>query len=217
MAKTSKNDSQSRREQRRLQHQDLSRSQLLDAAEEVFGRKGFHETTLKEVADLAGFSVGSVYSFFESKDDLFRQIFLRRGEEFMGGMQSLLTDEGAAPLSQLRSLARYQVDFFRSNPHFGRMFLRYSSIVSLAAQQEQVDPAVSERYERAMSLQSELFRRGQKSGEMCDGDPLVLSLLFSGLISSFQAVDPAVISDDVDADALPVDDFLALVTRAFSA
>ena len=54
----------SRREQRRLQHQDLSRNQLLDAAEEVFGRKGFHETTLKEVAELAEFSVGSVYSFF---------------------------------------------------------------------------------------------------------------------------------------------------------
>ena len=206
-----------RREQRRQRHQLLSREQLLDAAEEIFGRKGYHETTLKEVAELAEFSVGSVYSFFDNKDDLFRQIFLRRGEEFMGGMQALLTDEATDPLPQLRALARYQVDFFRASPHFGRMFLRYSSIVSLAAQQEQVDPAVSERYERAMSLQSELFRRGQKSGEMCDGDPLVLSLLFSGLISSFQAVDPAVISDDADADELPLDDFLALVTRAFSA
>src|SRR5690606_41086861 len=37
----------SRREQRRLQHQDLSRNQLLDAAEEIFGAKGFHDTTLK--------------------------------------------------------------------------------------------------------------------------------------------------------------------------
>jgi AcrR family transcriptional regulator len=73
----------SRKEQRRLLHHDVSRSQLLDAAEEVFGLKGFHEATLKEVAELAEFSVGSVYSFFESKDDVFRQIFVRRGEEFM--------------------------------------------------------------------------------------------------------------------------------------
>src|SRR3982074_1646975 len=77
----------SRREQRRLQHQDLSRAQLLDAAEEGFGRKGFHDTTLKEVAELAEFSVGSVYSFFENKNDLFRQIFLRRGEQFMGPLR----------------------------------------------------------------------------------------------------------------------------------
>jgi DNA-directed RNA polymerase specialized sigma24 family protein len=56
----------SRRQERRLLHQDLSRTQLLDAAEEVFGRKGFHATTLKEIAELAEFSVGSVYSFFDN-------------------------------------------------------------------------------------------------------------------------------------------------------
>ncbi|MDD9372224.1 MAG: helix-turn-helix domain containing protein, partial [Acidimicrobiales bacterium] len=78
MVRTALPDELSRREQRRLQHQDLSRAQLLDAAEEVFGRKGFHEATLKEVAELAEFSVGSVYSFFTNKDDLFRQIFVRR-------------------------------------------------------------------------------------------------------------------------------------------
>ena len=85
----------SAREQRRLHHQDLSRTQLLDAAEEVFGRKGFHDTTLKEVAELAEFSVGSVYSFFANKDDLFRQIFVRRGDEFMDGLRALFADEAA--------------------------------------------------------------------------------------------------------------------------
>ena len=41
------------REERRLLHQELSRTQLLDAAEEIFGQKGFHDTTLKEIADRA--------------------------------------------------------------------------------------------------------------------------------------------------------------------
>ncbi|MEY2448468.1 MAG: hypothetical protein QOH79_1944, partial [Acidimicrobiaceae bacterium] len=55
------------REERRLRQQEVGRTQLLDAAEEVFGQKGFHDATLKEVAELAEFSVGSVYSFFENK------------------------------------------------------------------------------------------------------------------------------------------------------
>src|SRR5579864_9739421 len=93
----------SRREERRLRQQDISRAQLLDAAEEVFGRKGFHETTLKEVAELAEFSVGSVYSFFESKDDLFLQIFQRRGEEFMPQLRTLLEDAKVAPVDQLHA------------------------------------------------------------------------------------------------------------------
>ena len=86
----------SRREQRRSQHQDLSRSQLLDAAEEVFGRKGFHETTLKEVAELAEFSVGSVYSFFENKEDLYVSVFVRRGDEYMPALRAVVAS-GDAP------------------------------------------------------------------------------------------------------------------------
>jgi AcrR family transcriptional regulator len=71
------------REERRLLHQELSRTQLLDAAEEIFGQKGFHDTTLKEIADRADFSVGSVYSFFQNKDDLYVNVWLRRGAELL--------------------------------------------------------------------------------------------------------------------------------------
>ena len=60
------------REQRRQRQLDLARDQLLDAAEEVFGRRGFHDASIKEIAELAEFSVGSVYTFFENKDDLLR-------------------------------------------------------------------------------------------------------------------------------------------------
>ena len=45
----------SRREQRRIQQQDLSRRQLLDAAELVFSSKGYHDATLKEIAEVAEF------------------------------------------------------------------------------------------------------------------------------------------------------------------
>src|SRR5687768_17694293 len=104
MAKTA---ATSRREQRRLLHQDLSRTQLLDAAEEVFGRKGFHDTTLKEVAELAEFSVGSVYSFFENKDDLYLSVFLRRGDEFLPGMEAAVG--GGTPSEQLHRLVDFEV------------------------------------------------------------------------------------------------------------
>ena len=205
----------SRREQRRLLHQDLSRTQLLDAAEEVFGRKGFHETTLKEVAELAEFSVGSVYSFFENKDDLFRQIFLRRGEEWMAGAAQVFGSD-ADPLGQLHDLVDFEIGFFRQYPHFGRLFLRHSS-ATLPLDEREIDPAVAQRYDEAMRLQADLFRRGQATAQLCAGDPDVLSRLLSGIISSYQALDPAVMSDEVaPAERLPLDDLHALVERAFA-
>jgi AcrR family transcriptional regulator len=195
MAKATAARAPSRREERRIRQQDVSRSQLLDAAEEVFGRKGFHETTLKEVAELAEFSVGSVYSFFESKDDLFRQIFVRRGEEFLPALHEILDDGKTDPVQQLHDLVDFEIGFFRTHPRFGRLYLRYSNATMLSADRE-IDVVMRERYEEAMRLQAALFKRGQRAGVLRSGDPEVLARLFSGLMSSYQALDPAVVSDE---------------------
>jgi len=204
-----------RREQRRAQHHDLGRAQLLDAAEQVFGEKGFHEATLKEVADLAEFSVGSVYTSFDSKDDLFRQIFLRRGDEFMPSMRAVF--EGpTTPTEKLHRLVDFQVGFFRAHRHFGRLFLRYAT-TALVSGPGELDPAVARNYAEAMRLQSDLFDRGQGAGEFRPGDPRVLAQLFSGLVSSYQALDPGVVSDDPDApERLALDELHRLVDRAFT-
>ena len=204
-----------RREQRRQHQQGLSRAQLLDAAEEVFGRKGFHEATLKEVAELAEFSVGSVYSFFESKDDLFRQIFVRRGEEFMPGMHAILDDDQIDPVAQLHALVDFEIGFFRQKPRFGRLYLRYASATTLSTDRE-IDVVTRERYEEAMRLQAGLFERGQRAGLFRTGDPEVLARLFSGLISGYQALDPAVVSDEpAPVERLALDDLHDVVEAAF--
>lgn len=215
MPKAPPRQAPSRREERRLLQQGVSRSQLLDAAEEVFGRKGFHETTLKEVAELAEFSVGSVYSFFESKDDLFRQIFVRRGEEFMPAMHELLDDTSVDAVEQLHALVDFEIGFFRRHPRFGRLYLRYSNATMPSADSE-IDVVMSERYERSMRLQSALFERGQHAGAFRAGDAEVLSRLFSGLMSAYQALDPVVVSDETGAgERLSLAELHDLVESAF--
>ena len=206
---------ESRREQRRQLHQDLSRAQLLDAAEEVFGAKGFHDTTLKEIAELAEFSVGSVYSFFENKDDLFLNVFARRGAEFMPGMEAA-AEAGVDPLAQLHGLVDYEVGFFRRHPHFGRLYLRASS-ASLPGVELPLSKTTADNFERAMEVQAGVFRRGQAAGVLRDGDPHVLGRLLSGLVASFQSTDPAVVGDDPDAERLPLVDLHDIVERAFRA
>ena len=175
------------KEQRRAQHRELSRVQILDAAEEVFARKGFHDATVKEIATAAEFSVGGVYSFFADKDDVFVQIYLRRGAEFMDGMRALLAEQ-RTPRETLHQLADYQVQFFREHANFGRLYLRGSG-ATLGELLNKTDHAVVENYTEAMNLQTKLFRDGQDAGELRDGDPEVLSLMFSGIVSSYQTAD----------------------------
>jgi TetR/AcrR family transcriptional regulator len=217
MAKALEESGAVRRQQRRVQHQDLSRAQLLDAAEEVFGRKGFHEATLKEVAELAGFSVGSVYSFFENKDDLFRQVYLRRGNEFMPALRNVIRSRAPA-LDVLHAVVAFQVQFFRDHPNFGRLYLWHSGHVFGGDANPPFDPATVENFAEAMALQAKLFGRGQRSGALRRGDPEVMSRLLSGLVAAYQEMDPAVSSDDPAApERLPLADLQDLVTRAFAA
>ena len=179
------------RELRRRQHRELGRTQILDAAEEVFARKGFHDATVKEIAHAAEFSVGGVYSFFDTKDDVFVGIFERRGAEFMDGMRAVLAPSGE-PREHLHQLAEYQVQFFRDHPSFGALFLR-SSGFTIGDLDSKIDRITVDNYTEAMTLQAKLFRAGQESGELREGDAEVLAMLFSGIVSSYQASDPLVV------------------------
>jgi AcrR family transcriptional regulator len=204
----------SRREQRRLQHQDLSRTQLLDAAEDIFGTKGFHDTTLKEIAELAEFSVGSVYSFFENKDDLFLNVFLRRGTEFMPELHRVAT-EGDGPRAQLHAIVDFEVQFFRRHPHFGRLYLRSASVPMMGPEPPVVE-ALAENFAAAMHVQADVFARGHAAGELRAGDPEVLARLLSGLIYSYQSLDPAAVGDG-SSERMPLEDLHAIIDGAFAA
>jgi AcrR family transcriptional regulator len=209
-----------RRDERRMQRKDLSRAQLLDAAEEVFGRKGFRDATLKEIAEQAGFAVGSVYSFFESKDDLLAKVYERRGQEFMPRLHEILDaangSASSSPIAQLHDVVTFQIEFFRTHPDFGRLYLRQSGYLIGTAGDPPFDPVIVANFEEAMALQTALFERGQAVGAVRDGDPAVLSRLFSGLISAYQQMDPLVMSDDPSADErLSLSDLQEMITKAF--
>ena len=47
------------------------RRQIVLAAIKLFSKKGFHKTTLKELAEEAGLSHGNVYDYVGSKEDIF--------------------------------------------------------------------------------------------------------------------------------------------------
>ena len=69
-----------------------------------------------------------------------------------------------------------------------------------------------------MALEAELFAPSQDAGELRSGDPLVLARLFSGLVASYQALDPAVVSDDPDSpERLALADLHDVVEGAFRA
>ena len=66
--------------ERRRQH---TREVLLDAAEDVFARRGFEGAALEEIAEAAGYTRGAIYKNFGSKEELFLAVNYRFNERFL--------------------------------------------------------------------------------------------------------------------------------------
>jgi AcrR family transcriptional regulator len=76
----------------RAERQAQTRSQLIDAAAQVFARRGFQAASVEEIAEEAGYSHGAVYSNFEGKADLFLAVF----EDYMAERVRELAETQAA-------------------------------------------------------------------------------------------------------------------------
>jgi AcrR family transcriptional regulator len=67
----------------RAERREQTRQELVSAAEACFVSRGFHTSSVDEVAERAGYTKGAVYSNFASKEDLFFAVYERRVEQVL--------------------------------------------------------------------------------------------------------------------------------------
>ncbi len=68
------NETLSRSALRRQREREERYQTILKAAEKLFVKEGYHQTSINKIADLAEVSVGTVYFYFKNKEDLLAQL-----------------------------------------------------------------------------------------------------------------------------------------------
>lgn len=96
---------------------------ILDAAYTLFGSKGFYETKISEVADLAGIAKGTVYLYFSSKEDLFMAVTRRDCEEFLEELDTALKQTKDIS-GGLQIIARHHMLFYFDRKQHTKLFFR---------------------------------------------------------------------------------------------
>ncbi|MCB9853488.1 MAG: TetR/AcrR family transcriptional regulator [Phycisphaerales bacterium] len=64
-----------------------TRDQLFHTASQMFCEKGFHATSIRDIAERVGIQGGSIYSHFESKDDLLWSIVQHAADRFFSAIR----------------------------------------------------------------------------------------------------------------------------------
>jgi len=105
---------------------ELTRTALVEAAADIFARRGFDGSSLEEIAEAAGFSRGAIYSNFGSKEDLMLAVVERYNQTLVGAFSDTL--ERAADISQEEmtvSAAALWRDLIRRDPNLTALNLEF--------------------------------------------------------------------------------------------
>jgi len=87
-------------------HSAARRQEIIEAAYRCFARKGFHQSTMREIYSEANLSPGAIYHYFDSKDAIIRASFEFDSQRGKAIFESAL--ERDDPLQALHEL----IDFF---------------------------------------------------------------------------------------------------------
>lgn len=132
---------------------------LLDAAAVEFGEKGFHEASVSSITRRAGVALGSFYTYFDSKDALFRALVADMSEQVKASARSALREGmGALEIEQAGLLA------------FLRFAAEHKEVYRIIDEAEFVDPdSYREHYETIAARFVDRLRAGAAKGEFRDG------------------------------------------------
>jgi AcrR family transcriptional regulator len=158
-----------------LQTKADTRARLLEAAAEAFARSGLDGANINEISQAAGFSKGTVYGYFESKEALFLAVVEEACARTVA--EAPQVDEHASTAERLRAVLSSDVEWARQHPAFEQVLVR------------ELFGAKPELYERVVAAAApyvervaEILRDGVERGEVRGDVPAdQLALIFTGL------------------------------------
>lgn len=96
---------------------------IVEAGRKLFARQGFHATGMRDIAKLANVSIGSLYHYFRSKDELFLAVVRKAFEERLVQARELMRQGLPAP-EILRQVLTVYFAGFAKEPETAQLLSR---------------------------------------------------------------------------------------------
>jgi AcrR family transcriptional regulator len=102
---------------------DIRKADLLEAALSVFSDKGYDGATLQDIAERTGILKGSIYYYYQSKEDILYDVLKMVHDEHLENVRALV-QEPATPIQRLHRLLAGHAAFVCENLERATVFLR---------------------------------------------------------------------------------------------
>jgi AcrR family transcriptional regulator len=168
------------RRRRAVSAEDKShrRDEIMAAAKEVFARKGFHDTTIADIAKRAGLAYGSIYWYFDSKDELFHALMaVEEGalrSHIAAAVGARQNGDGEAPF---RTGVQATFEFFESDKATVKLLFRDAYALG-----DRFEKHLGGIYERFIDDIESVIVVAQQRGEMVAAPPRMVAYTLAALI-----------------------------------
>jgi AcrR family transcriptional regulator len=154
-----------------------TRARILEAGLGLFAARGFHATSIRDIAAAAGMQSASLYSHFVSKEAILADLVLLGNEEHNRRVVAAVLEAGPKPTDQLTAVVRAHVLAHTQYPRLA-LVANYE-LHNLAA--EVAAPALAVR-DRSSAILREVLERGVREGvfDLIDLDATALAIATMG-------------------------------------
>jgi AcrR family transcriptional regulator len=142
------------------------KTQILNAAEEVFTQKGIDQARMEDIAEETGLSKGTLYLYFKSKEELVIAILDRI---FLGAFKQIEARK-STELSATEAIGRFTDEAIRDYKVMLHMMPVAYEFLALAFRNRTVQKALSKYFEHYMEVLVPIIQRGIDSGEFRQAD-----------------------------------------------
>ncbi len=194
---------------RREKEKEQRRIDILDTARELLLEKGLDATTVNQIARRAELSVGAIYSYYKSKEDLYAALQVEGLEVLAHAVEGACRD-GMNVEDRIRAVAYAVLQVSRAHKNYFDIidyFLSTPGTVFSIDLKSQIDSHAS----RSFSIVAETITEGTRKGIFKKVDPKLNSVIFWSTlfgIRRFQKLQTTILTD-VDFNLL----FKELVER----
>lgn len=160
-----------------------TRARLLEAAKAVFERTGFLEARVSDIAKEAGMSHGSFYHYFDSKEQVFREVAEQQEALLTAPPSESESDDGVAELSEFDRLLRANRRYLERYRDNGRIM---GVIEEVSRYDHEVSEARMRRQKHFADRAERSIRRMQTSGAASKAlDPEIAAGVLGSMVARF--------------------------------
>ncbi|HSN81685.1 MAG TPA: TetR/AcrR family transcriptional regulator [Polyangiales bacterium] len=154
----------------------MYRSLVVEAAERLFATRGYERTKIQEIASASGLSLGTLYSVFDGKADVYAAVHDERlGELFMLTGRAMKSEMPAA--DRLLEGNRVFIRWLAEHPDYLRIHLEGGGAWS--SNPERAEAGLVRAWHRGIELMARVIERGMCDGDLWEGDPIVAARLMA--------------------------------------